>query len=86
MPTSVQSNDRQRLADTLVQAVEATVCAFGLIGGFAAAGKPGAIWALVSAVIVLRPGYVGDRLCRWLLPSIWHQRRGGETTSPGGAE
>jgi uncharacterized membrane protein YgaE (UPF0421/DUF939 family) len=47
----------KRFADTVVQAIEATVCTFGIVWGFAAAGKPGAIWALVSAVIVLRPGF-----------------------------
>ena len=53
----VQSFNRKRIADTLVQALEATVCTFGLMWGFAAAHQPGAIWALLSAVIVLRPGF-----------------------------
>jgi uncharacterized membrane protein YgaE (UPF0421/DUF939 family) len=52
-----QTNDRKRLADTLVQAFEAIVCTFLVVWGYAAAHKPGAIWALVSAVIVLRPGF-----------------------------
>src|ERR1035441_6718322 len=53
----VQSFNRKRLADALVQALEAIVCTFGLMWLFAAAHQPGAIWALVSAVIVLRPGF-----------------------------
>lgn len=57
--TRVRANgpDRQRFADTVVQAIEAGVCTFGIMWGFALAHKPGAIWALVSAVIVLRPGF-----------------------------
>jgi uncharacterized membrane protein YgaE (UPF0421/DUF939 family) len=53
----VQCFNRKRLADTLVQALEAIVCTFGLMWLFAIANQPGAIWALVSAVIVLRPGF-----------------------------
>lgn len=43
--------------DTVVQGIEAVACTFLLVYGFKVAGKPGAIWALVSAVIVLRPGF-----------------------------
>lgn len=57
VPWSAQRIDRRRLADTMVQALEAIVCTFAIELGFAAAHKPGAIWALVSAVIVLRPGF-----------------------------
>ena len=52
-----QNDKNLPLAETLVQAVEAVVCTLGIVWGFALAGKPGAIWALVSAVIVLRPGF-----------------------------
>ena len=47
----------KRFAETLVQAVEAVICTFAIVWGFQLAHKPGAIWALVSAVIVLRPGF-----------------------------
>jgi len=57
IPSPAQGIERKLFADTLVQAVEAVVCTFGIVWGFAATGKPGAIWALVSAVIVLRPGF-----------------------------
>ncbi len=48
---------RKRFVETLLQAAEAVICTFGIMWGFAAAHKPGAIWALVSAVVVLRPGF-----------------------------
>jgi uncharacterized membrane protein YgaE (UPF0421/DUF939 family) len=57
MARSGRGVDRKRFADTVVQALEAVICTFGIVWGFAAAHKPGAIWALVSAVIVLRPGF-----------------------------
>jgi hypothetical protein len=52
-----QGAHNKRFTETLVQAVEAVICTFGIVWGFALAHKPGAIWALVSAVIVLRPGF-----------------------------
>lgn len=48
---------KKRFGETLVQAVEAVICTFAIVWGFQLAHKPGAIWALVSAVIVLRPGF-----------------------------
>ena len=55
MPVQVAHN--KRFAETFVQAFEAVICTFGIVWGFALVHKPGAIWALVSAVIVLRPGF-----------------------------
>lgn len=52
-----QGAHNKRFLATLVQAVEAVICTFGIVWGFALVHKPGAIWALVSAVIVLRPGF-----------------------------
>jgi uncharacterized membrane protein YgaE (UPF0421/DUF939 family) len=48
---------RGRAEATLLQGVQAVACTFAIIYGFAAVGMAGAIWALVSAVIVLRPGF-----------------------------
>ena len=49
--------EKGRVEATLLQGVQAVACTFAIIYGFAVAGRPGAIWALVSAVIVLRPGF-----------------------------
>jgi uncharacterized membrane protein YgaE (UPF0421/DUF939 family) len=56
---SARSDDAKRrpLAPTLLQGIEAMACALLLAYGFRVAGKPGAIWALVSAVVILRPGF-----------------------------
>ena len=56
--SSAASFNRKRVADTLVQAVEAAVCTFSLIWGFCPGTQTRApSVALVSAVIVLRPGF-----------------------------
>ena len=52
-----QGASGKRFGETMVQAVEAVICTFAIVWGFQLAHKPGAIWALVSAVIVLRPGF-----------------------------
>jgi uncharacterized membrane protein YgaE (UPF0421/DUF939 family) len=54
---SAERQEERKLTVSLVQGIEAVACTFLLICGFAFAGRPGAIWALVSAVIVLRPGF-----------------------------
>jgi uncharacterized membrane protein YgaE (UPF0421/DUF939 family) len=46
-----------QMRDTVVQGIEAIACTYLLFYGFKAFGKQDAIWALVSAVIVLRPGF-----------------------------
>lgn len=54
---AAQVAHKRNFADALVQAAEAVICTFAIVWGFRMAHKPGAIWALVSAVIVLRPGF-----------------------------
>ncbi len=57
MSALVDSAKQRPMTGTLLQGIEAAVCALLLVYGFKAADKPGAIWALVSAVVILRPGF-----------------------------
>jgi uncharacterized membrane protein YgaE (UPF0421/DUF939 family) len=49
---------RQALATAALFSLQAAICTALLLWGYHLAGKPGAMWAIISAVLVLQPGLV----------------------------